>query len=501
MDVVTAEEMRRADQLAIQKYKIPPQSLMENAGKGAFEVLRRRFPDLHQKKIVIVAGKGNNGGDGRVLGRLLNGVAKEVLVVDVSSVGAGFPRPGAETAPLQDFDIIVDAIFGTGLSRPVEGPVKEIIEAINRSGKWVMALDIPSGLSADTGRPFGTAVRANLTATMGLPKLGLILPESADYVGDLEVVDIGIPEEVYKGMSLKIHWITEQEIRPLFTPRKKDSHKGSYGHLLLIGGSETKPGAILMTGRAALRTGAGLVTVALPDKAFKKFPKNFLELMYEPLPSTSSGTLSRKGWKKLQKIMEGKSVVAAGPGMGVNGDTKTIIANLLKGKGGSQTAPTIPIVLDADALNCVAAIGPRLLNKRPNVVVTPHPGEMVRLTGKKILEVQANRLEVARKFAVNNGVHLVLKGFRTVIANPKGEVFINSTGNPGMATGGMGDVLTGIIGSLIAQGMELEKAIVAGVYLHGKAGDRVAARLGDRGLLASDIIDEIPHTLKELIEI
>jgi NAD(P)H-hydrate epimerase len=483
MYVATAEQMRQADRLAIQKYGIPAPTLMENAGRGAFEILQKKFPDLRDKKVFIIAGKGNNGGDGRVLGRLLNGVAKEVQVADVGAW---------QTGSLQEYDIVVDAIFGTGLSRPVEGPAKEAIEAINRAGKWVMALDIPSGLSADTGKPLGAAVRADLTGTMGLPKLGPILPEAADYVGDLEIIDIGIPKEVYEGMSLKVHWIAEREIRPLFTPRKKDSHKGSYGHLLLIGGSATKPGAILMAGRAALRTGAGLVTVALPDKAFRKFPKNFLELMYEPLPSTPSGTLSRKGLKKLMKIFEGKSAVAAGPGMGVNGDTKAIVTNLLKGSGMS-------LVLDADALNCVAAIGPGLLNKRPNVIVTPHPGEMARLMGKKTLEIQANRIEVARTFAVNHGVHLVLKGFRTVIANPEGEVFINSTGNPGMATAGMGDVLTGIIGSLIAQGMELEKAVIAGVYLHGRAGDRVAERLGDRGLLASDVIEEIPTTIKELL--
>lgn len=351
MLVVTSEGMREADRLAIQKYGIPSLTLMENAGRGAFEILRDRWPDLGQKTVVVIAGKGNNGGDGRVIARLLQGVAGEVRLFEIESF---------QGASLKGCDIIVDAIFGTGLSREVGHPEKEIIEAINAAGKWVLALDIPSGLSADTGRPLGVAVRADLTVTMGLPKLGLILPEAADFVGDLEVVDIGIPREAFHEVGLKIHWITAKEVTPLFTPRPKATHKGSYGHLLLVGGSVTKLGAILMAGRAALRAGAGLVTVALPDKAFRRIPRGFLELMYEPLPSRPDGTFGRKGWRKLRGLMEGKDTVAVGPGMGVNADTRSLVGNILKNA-------KVQLVLDADALNCIGPPSPIPLPSREGV--------------------------------------------------------------------------------------------------------------------------------------
>jgi NAD(P)H-hydrate epimerase len=392
--------------------------------------------------------------------------------------------------PLHGFDIIIDALFGTGLSRPVEGAAIEAIEAVNRSGKWVLALDIPSGLSADTGEPLGIAVKADVTVTMGRPKIGLIQPQAASYVGRLEVADIGIPARVYESLGSRIHWVTGADIRPLFARRGADTHKGTYGHVLLIGGSESKPGAILLAGKSALRTGAGLATVALPDKAFRKFPKNFLELMYEPLPSLRDGTMARKAWAKVPKILEGKGALAIGPGLGVNADTRAIVRDaVLKTK--------IPLVLDADALN---VLDPDDLKKRKRpAILTPHPGEMARLTGLTTARIQKDRVAAARDFATKHGVVVVLKGFRTVVAMPSGEVFINSTGNPGMATAGMGDVLTGVIGSLLAQGMGPEKAAIAGVFLHGRAGDRVAERLGDRGLLATDVIDEIPHVIKELI--
>ncbi len=493
MYLLTADQMRRTDRLTIEKYGISAQTLMENAGRGVFEILKKRFPDLHRKVVVIVAGKGNYGGDGRVVARLLEGIGAKVTVLEV---GAG-PQGDATSlsAPLQDADIIVDAIFGTGISKEISGEIRPIIEAMNaqsQTAKTIVAIDIPSGLSADSGKPLGISVRADMTVTLGAPKIGLVLPEADPFVGELDVVDIGIPEGVYKELSLKTHWITQKDVKRLFVPREKATHKGTYGHLLLVGGSETKPGAILLAGRAALRTGAGLVTVALPDKAFRKFPKKFLELMYEPLPSTASGTLSHKGWKKIERLLDGKNAVAVGPGMGVNADTKAVVSQLLR-----HCAP--PLVLDADALNCIAKEGLKERGGEGEIVMTPHPGEMARLCGTSVRAVQAERIQIAGKFASEHRVHVVLKGFRTVTAAPTGEIFINSTGNPGMATAGMGDVLTGVIGSLLAQGMKFEDAILAGVYLHGRAGDRVADRLGDRGLLASDVIDEIPLTIKELI--
>jgi NAD(P)H-hydrate epimerase len=428
--------------------------------------------------VVVAAGKGNNGGDGRIVARLLEGVARDVRLLEI---GGKLPS---------NADVIVDALFGTGLSRPVEGHAKASIEAINRSKKWVLSIDIPSGLSADTGEVLGAAVRADITVTMGRPKLGLVLPQAAPYVGRLEVVDIGIPNEVYDSLGSRTHWVTAGDVKPWFVPRTPDTHKGTYGHILMIGGSETKPGSILLAGKAGLRTGAGLATIALPDKAFRKFPKNFLELMYEPVPSSRQGTFAPKSWTRIAKILKGKDAVMIGPGMGVNADTKALVRQAVL-----KIDP--PLVLDADALN---ALMPADLKKRKSpTILTPHPGEMARLTGVSTAKIQKNRIDAARDFAKRYVAIVVLKGFRTVIATPSGSVFVNSTGNPGMATAGMGDVLTGVIASLIAQGLEPEKAAVAGVFLHGRAGDRVAERLGDRGLLASDAIEEIPQTIRELL--
>jgi NAD(P)H-hydrate epimerase len=481
MIVLTSEQSREADHRAIEELGIPAATLMENAGRGAFEVLKKYFPDLSGKKVAVVCGKGNNGGDGRVVARLLQGVAGDVRGVGVGDDG---------TPPLQEYDVLIDAIFGIGLSRPAEGAEREAIEAINRSGKWVLALDVPSGLSADTGEPLGLAVKADVTVTMGRPKLGLILPQAAAYVGRLEVAPIGVPGRVYDSLGSRIHWVTAEDLRPWFRPREPETHKGTYGHVLLIGGSGTKPGAILLAGRAALRTGAGLATVALPDKAFRKFPKNFLELMFEPLPSVRSGTFARKAWAKIARALEGKSAVAMGPGMGVNADTRALVRQtVLKADR--------PLVLDADALN---ALDPADLKKRKSPsILTPHPGEMARLAGHSAAKIQKDRLGLARGFAQKSGAIVVLKGFRTVTALPSGEVFVNATGNPGMSAAGMGDILTGVIASLLAQGLEPDKAAVAGVFLHGRAGDRVAERLGDRGLLASDVADEVPKAIHEIL--
>lgn len=284
--------------------------------------------------------------------------------------------------------------------------------------------------------------------------------------------------------------ITTQQVRAYFHPRMSHTHKGDYGHLLAIGGSANKPGAILMSGRAALRTGAGLVTVALPDRAFKKLSKNFLELMYEPFPSTSQGFFRVPGTKEMQRVLQGKNAIVVGPGMGTG--AKALLRTLLR-------VAEVPMVLDADALNVLSALDKRVLSRVPPSILTPHPGEMPRLTGLTTAEIQKDRVGCAGRFAKKWRVILVLKGFRTVVAMPDGRVFINPTGNPGMATAGMGDVLTGVIGGLLAQGLAPEQATIAGVFVHGLAGDRVARRLGDRGLLASDVIEELPLTFKKLI--
>ena len=280
-----------------------------------------------------------------------------------------------------------------------------------------------------------------------------------------------------------MHLVSAHEIRSLFSQRPKNSHKGTWGHVLLIGGSPLKPGAILLSGRAALRTGAGLVTVSLPKEALKKISKDFLELMYEPLQE----------WEKLKRVMKGMRAIGIGPGMGVSVKTKGILKNVI----GEAVKKKLPLVVDADALNILAQ-DLSLLRKGRSIVLTPHPGEMGRLLGISTTKVQKNRTQVAKNFATKHRVYLVLKGHHTLIATPSGKVFMNPTGNPGMATAGMGDVLTGMIISLVAQGVEFEKAIVSAVYLHGRPGDRVAKRLGERGMIATDVIEEIPLVIKKL---
>ena len=503
MHLLTASEAKKADEIAMSEEGLSSSVLMKNAAAGALAVLQR-YHNLKGKRVLIFAGPGHNGGDGRVMGRLMTPLAKKVRMFSV-------PTRPHDTIPsihlkkiISDSDLIVDAIFGTGLSRNIFGFAKDVIQSINESRKWILSLDLPSGLSADTGQPLGVSVKAHVTVTFGLPKIGLVLPHASEWVGRMEVVDIGIPSPVYDKVlpsKNRIFWMTQEEVRlPL---RQENSHKGTHGHVLLLGGSQNKPGSILLSGQAALRTGAGLVTVALPDKAFQKLRPGFLELMYEPLPSQASGTISwkAKAKKLFSEISKNKSVLAVGPGLGVTLETRSMMKSLFETT--SPLAPGLPLLLDADALNSLSR--PEILHRRFPVVLTPHPGEMARLIGTTTTFVQKNRIEIAREFATTHNVWLVLKGFRTLTACPQGDVWINSTGNPGMATAGMGDVLTGVLSSLIAQcsegthrvqGTNLDEAIRTGVFLHGLAGDHIAKRIGTRGLIASDVIDEMPRMMK-----
>ncbi|MDO8643938.1 MAG: NAD(P)H-hydrate dehydratase, partial [bacterium] len=510
----------------IQKFRIPSLTLMENAGREVFSLLKKKFFTLSKKKILIVAGKGNNAGDGFVVARLLQKAGAKVSVwmlaspeelsgdarinykklvgqrvlstgIPSSCILDGWSRGEAPSPPVsQKPFIIIDAIFGTGLSRKVRSPYKEAIRWINQQKSFVVSIDIPSGLSADTGKVLGEAVQADLTVTLGLPKRGLFLAPGTEVAGEVRVVDIGIPvgaalrgrphkKGTHIGVPLQEHLITESDIAPLFKPRKKESHKGTYGHVLVIAGSERKLGAALMTAKAVLRSGSGLVTLALPDKAFKKIPKDFLEVMYEPLPSTVSGGFHFKGWKRLQVIAQDKDVIVVGPGMGTEKETKKFVQKILLLKK--------PLVIDADGLNFLSVS--QLKGRKAPTILTPHPGEMSRLIKKTIKQIQGKRWEIVQKFSKNNHCFLLLKGYRTVLGTPEGKIFINTTGNPGMATAGMGDALTGMIASFIGQRFSTEEAICAAVFIHGRAGDQLAKKKGERGLTAGDLIEEIPYAI------
>ena len=513
MKVATAEQMQELDRKSIEVFRIPGIVLMENAGRGSAEVITHTFPDIQKKKIAIIAGKGNNGGDGFVIARhLLNqGISVKVfLLTDPKSLrgdaeinfnifhhmkGEAIPVPSSKDyqkvkKSLEHFDLLIDGIFGTGLDAEVRGYYREVIDHLNALQKPIVAIDIPSGLDANTGKPLGTAIRASLTITFGLPKVGHLISPGSDYVGTLKVIDIGIPKRLVEEEKIQTHLLEYEEIRRgLSTSRRPDTHKGDYGHLLVIAGSVGKTGAAAMACEAALRIGAGLVTLAIPKSLNPIMEVKLTETMTEPLPETPKQTLSLRAFNAILRLCENKRAVIIGPGIGTYKETQSLVLKLIK-------ALDLPIILDADGLTSLAAQPKTLLSTKQPLILTPHPGEMARLVRCTTKEVQEDRIGVSRNFSQSHHVYLILKGHRTLIATPKGEIFINPTGNPGLASGGTGDVLTGMIGGLICQGFDILSALQISVYLHGLAGDVVAQELGEKSLVATDIIKKIPALLQ-----
>jgi len=513
MKVANAEEMQELDRKAIETYRIPGMILMENAGKGAAEAISNAFPDLQKKKIAIIAGKGNNGGDGFVIARyLLNqGVSVRVyLLTDPKGLRGDaetnyniFQRMKGEILSvasskdyvkvkkdLEKFDILVDGIFGTGLDAEVRGYYREVIDHLNTLQKPVVAIDIPSGLDANTGKPFGTAIRASLTITFGLPKVGHLIPPGLGYVGKVKVIDIGIPRRLVEEEKIPTYLLEREQIqRWLSIPRNPDTHKGDYGHLLVIAGSVGKTGAAAMACQAALRMGAGLVTLAIPKSLNGIMAMKLTEVMTEPLPETPKQTLSLRAFSALVRLCENKRAIIIGPGLGTFKETQSLVLKLVK-------ALDLPIILDADGLTALATQPKTLPITNRSLILTPHPGEMARLVRSNVKEVLEDRIGLSRKFSQSQHVHLILKGHPTLISTPQGEVFVNPTGNPGMASGGTGDVLTGMIGGLVCQGLDILPSIQIAVYLHGMAGDEGAREKGEKSLIATDIIEKIPSLLK-----
>lgn len=513
MKVVTADQMQELDRKAIEIYHIPGIVLMENAGRKAAEVILDTFPEIQKKRIAIIAGKGNNGGDGFVIARyLLNqGIpVKVILLTDPTSLrgdaqtnfniffrmkGEVIPVPSSKDyqklkRDLEKFDLLIDGIFGTGLDAEVRGYYREVIDHLNTLKKLIIAIDIPSGLDANNGRPLGTAIRASHTITFGLPKVGHLASPGLNYVGEVKVVDIGIPKRLVEEEKIQTYLLEKEEIRKwLSIPRRPDTHKGDYGHLLVIAGSVGKTGAAAMACQAALRMGAGLVTLAIPKSLNAIMEVKLTEVMTEPLPETPRQTLSLRAFNTILRLCENKRAVIIGPGVGTLKETQTLILKLIK-------TLDLPIILDADGLTALATQPKILPAKNRSLILTPHPGEMARLIQSTSKEVQEDRIGISRNFSQSNHVHLVLKGYRSLIATPKGEVFINPTGNPGMASGGTGDVLTGMMGGLICQGFDILPSLQISVYLHGMAGDQITREMGEKSLIASDIIGKLPALLQ-----
>jgi NAD(P)H-hydrate epimerase len=514
MLVVTSQEMRELDRLTIEKYRVPSLTLMENAGEAVAEALAARFSKQAKGGVLVVCGKGNNGGDGFVVARHLKKKSipceavllarKEEISPDAAEnlraylkikgkVFEGAAALALLRERLKGKKLVVDAILGTGLKDDVRGVSAEAIALINSSGLPVLAVDIPSGLDGDAGRPLGIAIKAEMTVALAYPKLGEVIYPGLAYVGELAVADIGIRAEAVREVRPRAELLDDEEIGWLVPERDPDSHKGTYGHLLVFAGSRGKTGAAILASRAALRSGAGLVTLAAAHSLNNIFAGALVEAMTEPLAEAANEEIEPLGDQDWRRLLERKTAVVFGPGVGVNDATRSALWWLLRNLD-------IPLVIDADGLTLLSGDIGRLAGAKRPPVLTPHPGEMARLIGSDTAAINADRAGVARSFAERHRCYLVLKGARTTIATPEGRIFINPTGNPGMASGGMGDVLAGILGGLSAQRFSIEDALKLGVYVHGFAGDQASMIKGQMGLIASDVIETLPQSFKQLQE-
>jgi NAD(P)H-hydrate epimerase len=512
--ILSAAQMREADRFTIDEIGIPSLVLMENAGRQVVAALEAAYEPQLNGRIAVLCGRGNNGGDGFVVARTLlqRGVDCAVFVLGIVAEVRGdarvnldiLGRLGVTVVEINDeqawelhfseisqCSLIVDAIFGTGLTQALGGMLETVVADINASGIPIVSIDLPSGLSADTPHLVGDCIDATMTVTLAAPKLPLILPPGEAHAGDVVIADIGVPSEVIEGLDgPQIELLTREDVRPLLEPRVADSHKGDFGRVLVIAGSRGKTGAAHLSGMGALRAGAGLVTIATPASCLPIVASLAPEFMTEPLAETPDGQLTAAA---VERVMEfSQDVIACGPGLGRGASVEEFMRALLD-------RAELPIVLDADALTVLADEPGRLTGREErDIIITPHPGEMARLIGSSADHVQAHRIEVASDFAKTHHAYVVLKGHRTIIATPEGRVFINPTGNAGMATGGTGDVLTGMIAAFLAQLLDAEAACRLAVFLHGTAGDLAEASEGEVAMTATDLLAHIGEAITAL---
>jgi len=546
MKVVTAQEMQEIDRKTIRKFRVSSHVLMERAGVA---VAKRAQELFERKKTIVLAGGGSNGGDGLVVARELFNAqwnVKVLLLIKEDKLSPdcllqlriakrmGVPvefRTGITEKDLHGA-VVVDAMLGTGLNKDIEGAMARVLRFLNDSGSPVISVDIPSGISSDSGQVMGVAVKAAYTVTFGLPKRGHLLYPGADYTGRLFIENIGFPGDLLTSGDLKVELLEKSTLSHLVPERPKYSHKGDYGHVLIVAGSKGKTGAAFMAAKACLRTGAGLVTIGVPESLMDVFQSRVTEEMTLPLPDRGDGTLSSKSTDTILRFLAEKAdVLCIGPGIGVSDETRMLMAEII-------LSSRAPLVVDADGINSLSEArgkgqGAREILKKAHspVILTPHPGEMARLLSQKSSasgggsrksetnppspsftkggqggitsrapDVEHDRINTAVNFARETGTYLILKGVPTIVAEPEGRAFINSTGNPGMATAGTGDVLTGMVSSFLAQGMNPLNSAMLGVFMHGLAGDLAAHEKGMHSLIASDIIDFLPGAFKELME-
>lgn len=514
MRVLSAAQMREAERLMIEDIGLGSIVLMENAGRQVVAAIETALPATLEGRVAVLCGHGNNGGDGFVVARTLleRGVDVAVFVVGALQSVRGDARTNldilgrlglsvVEIADEQSWElhfseisrcsVIVDALFGTGLRASLGGMLQTVVADVNASGLPVVAVDMPSGLSADTPHLIGDAIDATLTVTFTAPKLPLVLPPAEALAGDVVVAHIGIGPDIVDSLEgRRIELLGQDQMRVLVPPRALDAHKGDFGRVTIVAGSRGKTGAAYLAAMGALRSGAGLVTVATPASCLPIVAAMAPEFMTEGLAESPDGVVDESALPHLLDLHH--DVVACGPGLGRTAGAGALVRRLLE-------RCEAPIVLDADALTLVAADVSMLQGRDDrHVIITPHPGEMARLMSRSVEDVQANRIEIATECATRHSVFVVLKGHRTIIATPDGRLFVNPTGGAGLATGGTGDVLTGVIAAWLAQLLDAEAACRLGVFLHGMAGDMAEAKEGQTAMTASSVLTQLGPALIQL---
>jgi len=533
MKALTAAEMREVDRLTTERFGIPGDRLMEAAGKSVAEVFLEKYKERNAKspeRVCVLCGKGNNGGDGFVVARNLRGRVGLITLFlfgepaelrgDAATNFQRWRELGEPVVVVRDdhdwemvwgsvaaSEVIIDALLGTGLRGGATSLLAQVIENVNRFSQdakaawpaWIVAVDTPSGLPSDGESAEGPVLRTHLTVTFTAPKIGQLVSADAGACGALVVREIGTPaalvEEVGKG---KLRWAGPEEFSELPLQRSAEAHKGSYGHVLLVAGSIGKTGAAVLCGQAALRGGAGLVTVATSEPALPTVAEAQAEYMTEALPATVSGTIASEAVRLggFATLLHGMTVLGIGPGLGTHPETQEFVRSVV-------AHADLPMVVDADGLNAFSGQAETLaIRKSPHLVLTPHPGEMARLCGLTTPQVQADRIKYAVEFAGKWNAVVLLKGFHTVIAAPNGDVFVNTTGSAGLAKGGSGDVLTGLLTALIAQfgAADLYRVVALGAYLHGRAAELLAADTDESGILAGEVARAIPLARRKLLQ-
>jgi len=508
MKISTTEQMRDLDRRAIEEYGISDQLLMENAGLAAYWMIFSRI-GVKGRRFVIFCGPGNNGGDGLVVARKIYSQGGSVRVFLTSSpekyggaAGRNYQiasRLPFEIAELDDIreaekalcgcDVIVDAIFGTGITREVEGVYRDLIEIINRTPVLTVSIDIPSGINGSSAAVMGAAVRADYTVTFGLPKIGNVLYPGYDYCGELYVTHISFPPELYNEPDIRLE---AAEPVPL-PPRNPAGHKGSFGQVLFVAGARSYYGAPHYSALSFLKAGGGYSRLATPESAAPEIASEGKEIVFIPLPETESGSLALKSADAILDIAEDMDMVVAGPGLSLDEQTRELVRVLAE-------KIECPLMIDGDGITAVAEDLNIVKKRKGGTILTPHPGEMSRICGSGVGEIMSNRVEILReKSSVLNSV-IVLKGAHTLTGCPDGSVYINMSGNSGMASAGSGDVLTGCISAMFGLGLSLENAAVNGVFIHGLSGDLAAGRIGLDGITAGDIMEFLPPALKNYRE-